>query len=265
MKHGDDRPMLLEAVREAGALALKYFRDGVKSWNKNPNDPVSEADIAIDKLLRARLIDTRPGYGWLSEESEFSAAVGDAATWVVDPIDGTRAFIAGKPEFAVSVALMSENSPVLAAIYNPATDEFFEAALGAGAFLNGKPIRASGHATLAEARLLASRRTFDRHGWLARVGRAEFEHRNSIAYRMALVADGRFDAAISLSEKSDWDIAAADLLVKEAGGRVGTADGKALIYSAPRHRHPTVIAAGPWLHDELVDLLKTRKRDGGDD
>ncbi|MEL3890572.1 3'(2'),5'-bisphosphate nucleotidase CysQ [Ferrovibrio sp. MS7] len=264
MRHLEDRPLLLDAVREAGAVALKYFRDGVKSWNKQPNDPVSEADIAIDKLLRARLVDTRPGYGWLSEESASAAAVGDAATWVVDPIDGTRAFIAAKPEFAVSVALMAEGQPVLAAIFNPATDEFFEAATGDGAKLNGKTIRASGHGTLAEARLLASRRTFDRHGWLARTGKAEFEHRNSIAYRMALVAAGRFDAALSLSEKSDWDIAAADLVVREAGGRISTADGAPLRYDAPRHRHPSVIATGPWLHDELVDLLKTRKRDGHD-
>ncbi len=264
MRHLEDRPLLLDAVREAGTLAHKYFRDGVKSWNKRPNDPVSEADLAVDKLLRARLLDSRPGYGWVSEESENSAAASDHATWVVDPIDGTRAFIAGKPEFAVSVALLSDNQPVLAAIYNPATDEFFHAALGDGAQCNGKPIRASGHATLVEARLLASRRTFDRHGWLARVGKAEFEHRNSIAYRMALVAAGRFDAAISLSEKSDWDVAAADLLVREAGGRVGTADGNALIYTDSRHRHPTVIAAGPWLHDELVDLLRTRRRDGDD-
>ncbi len=264
MPHAKDMPLLLEAVREAGTLALKFFRDGVKSWNKQPNDPVSEADLAVDNLLRERLLATRPGYGWISEESANQAASAGNATWVVDPIDGTRAFIAGKPEFAVSVALLAANRPVLAAIYNPATDEFFQAAEGAGAQLNGKPIRASGHGTLAEARLLASRRTFDRHGWLARVGRAEFEHRNSIAYRMALVADGRFDAAISLSEKSDWDVAAADLLVREAGGRVGTADGKALVYSAERHRHPTVIAAGPWLHDELVDLLRTRRRDGDD-
>ncbi len=259
-----DAELLFSAVREAGALALKYFRDGVKSWHKKPNDPVSEADLAVDTLLREKLIGARPGYGWLSEESGFLHADTAAPLWVIDPIDGTRAFIAGKPEFTICVALLRGGTPQLAAVFNPATDEFFSAIAGQGALLNGAPIRASGHAALAEARLLASKRTFDHHGWLARMGKADFAYRNSIAYRMALVAAGRFDAAISLAEKSDWDVAAADLLVREAGGRVSDADGRPLVYAGQNHRHPSVGVAGPWLHDELIDLLKTRRDNLGD-
>lgn len=252
-----DHELALAATREAGAIALKFFRSGVKSWHKKPNDPVSEADIAADTHLKERLCGARPDYGWLSEES---GAAGQTATrWIVDPIDGTRAFIDGKPEFTICVALMHDGAPVLSAIYNPASEEMFEAISGGGAKLNGKPIRASGHASLMEARFLASRRTFERHGWLARTAKADFAYRNSIAYRMALVAAGKFDAAISLTEKSDWDVAAADLLVREAGGRVTTADGAPLQYGSERHRHPSVIATGAYVFDDVVDLLKTRK------
>jgi myo-inositol-1(or 4)-monophosphatase len=153
---------------------------------------------------------------------------------------------------------MDNDRPVLGAIFNPATDEFFEAAAGAGTRLNGKAVHASGHADLNEARFLASRRTFERHGWLARTAKADFAYRNSIAYRMALVANGKFDAAISLSEKSDWDVAAADLVVTEAGGRVATAAGQPLAYGNDNHRHPSVIATGAYIFDDLVDLLKDR-------
>lgn len=253
-----DHDLLVGAVREAGAVALRYFRSGVKSWHKKPNDPVSEADIAVDTLLREKLLGARPAYGWLSEESGRQGGNGPEL-WVIDPIDGTRAFIDGKPEFTICVALLQDGQPTLAAIFNPASDEFFEAICGGGAKLNGKVIRASGHASLMEARFLASRRTFERHGWLARTAKADFAYRNSIAYRMALVACGKYDAAISLTEKSDWDIAAADLLVREAGGRVATADGEPLAYGADRHRHPSVIATGAYIFDDVVDLLKTRK------
>lgn len=253
-----DQDLLLSAVREAGAVAMKFFDGGVKSWHKKPNDPVSEADIAVDDLLRERLAGARPDYGWLSEESGRQAGTG-GDIWIVDPIDGTRAFIDHKPEFTICVALLRNERPVLAAIFNPAKDELFDAVAGGGARLNGKPIHASGHASLMEARFLASRRTFERHGWMARAAKADFAYRNSIAYRMALVAAGRFDAAISLTEKSDWDIVAADLLVQEAGGRVATADGEPLVYGIEKRRHPSVIATGAYIFDDLVDLLKTRK------
>jgi myo-inositol-1(or 4)-monophosphatase len=252
-----DHELVLAVTREAGAIALKFFRGGVKSWNKKPNDPVSEADLAVDSLLKEKLRGARPGYGWLSEES---GVEGPATTrWIVDPIDGTRAFIEGKPEFTICVALLHDGAPVLSAIYNPASEEMFDATAGGGARLNGKPIHASGHASLMEARFLASRRTFERHGWLARTAKADFAYRNSIAYRMALVAAGKFDAAISLTEKSDWDVAAADLLVREAGGRVTTAEGLPLAYASEKFRHPSVIATGAYVFDDVVDLLKTRK------
>ena len=259
MPRSADRSLLFDAVQEAGALALRHFTDGTRHWEKKPGDPVSEADLAVDRLLHARLAAMRPEYGWLSEETEDDRLrVSRRRTWVVDPIDGTRAFVKGRPEFAVCAALIEDGEPVLGAVFNPATAEFFTAEAGSGARLNGQPIHASRHCGLEHLKLLASKRTFEHHAWLKRVPAAEFHQINSIAYRMTLVAAGRFEASVSLSEKADWDIAAADLIVREAGGAVSTADGRGLHYNRPHPRHDSVIAAAPGVHGALIEILKSR-------
>jgi len=256
-----DRTLLLEAVRAAGALALSYFRTDLKQWEKTPGDPVSEADHAVNDLLEQRLRRARSGYGWLSEESaDAPERLARNRVWMVDPIDGTRAFLRHRPEFTVAVALVEAGRPVLGAVFNPATDEFFEAEAGRGARLNGAPIRISAQAGLAGARLIAGKRLFERAGWPATPEGTSFASINSIAYRMALVAAGRYDACVSLSAKSDWDIAAGELIVAEAGGRTSTALGQALTYNQATPRHPSVIAAGPALHAELMRLLAAGKR-----
>ena len=255
----DDRRVLVAAVREAGALALRHFEAGVESWEKKPGDPVTEADLAVDALLRRRLAGARPDYAWLSEESEDDLARLDRRrVWVVDPIDGTRAFVKRRPQFAVCAALVEDGRAVLGAVFNPATDEMFEASAGGGAFLNGEPIKTTNKKGLAQARLLASRRTFENREWIELAPGADFTSMNSIAYRMALVAAGRFDATVSLSPKSDWDIAAADLVVHEAGGICTSAGGGEFGYNRRSTRHASVIAAGPALHAELVALLGRR-------
>jgi myo-inositol-1(or 4)-monophosphatase len=251
-----DHALVTEAVREAGAVAMRYFRGPVAQWEKGPGDPVSEADHAVNDFLRARLGGARPDYGWLSEESEDDKArLGAERVWIVDPIDGTRAFLKGKPEFTVCVALAGGGRALAGAVYNPATDEFFEARAGAGARLNGRPLAVSAGGRGDGLRLLASRRTFEKQRWLKSLPGADFHAINSIAYRLALVAAGRFDAAISLSPKSDWDVAAAHLLVSEAGGRMTTADGAGLVYNRAQIRHPSVLAASPALHRRLVALI----------
>lgn len=252
-----DRQLLDDAVRAAGALARDYFEKGAKSWDKAHNDPVSEADLALDRLLHDRLIGARPGYGWMSEESVDNAArLGAERLWVVDPIDGTRAFIKHLPEFSVSVALVERGRPVLGAVYNPITEEYFAASAGGGATLNGATIRASGATSLLKARLLASRsRHFKHTPWEQATAGASYSYRNSIAYRMALVAAGRYEAAISLSPKSDWDIAAAYLIVAEAGGITSTREGQGFHFNQATPRHPSVIATASGVHDEVVALL----------
>lgn len=254
--------LLEEAVRAAGPIAMRYFGGEVAHWEKNPGDPVSEADHAVDEYLRLRLTGARPGYGWLSEETEDDPArLQRARVFVVDPIDGTRSFLRRLPEFTICAGMVEHGRTLAAAIFNPATDEMFTALSGGGARLNGVPIRVSDRAGLADARLLSGRRLFEREGWTG--PGTSFHSINSIAYRMALVAAGRYDACISLGWKSDWDVAAADLLVAEAGGRVSTARGERLRYNGAEPLHTSVIAAGPDLHAVVLALLAGFKRHAG--
>jgi len=261
-----DRALLEDAVREAGAIALGFFRGALQHWEKNPGDPVSEADHAVDDFLRRHLLAARPGYGWLSEETEDDPArLGRRRVFVVDPIDGTRSFIKRVPEFTICAAVVEDGRPAVGAVYNPATEEMFAATLGAGATLNGTPIRVSDRPGFAGARLLSGKRMFERAGWREPPPDAVFHTINSIAYRMALVAQGRYDGCVSLAQKSDWDIAAAELIVAEAGGRVTTARNRPFVYNAALPRHPSVVIAGPALHGTLMDFLQTVQRPYGAD
>jgi myo-inositol-1(or 4)-monophosphatase len=256
----EDFELLTAAVREAGALAMVHFKAGVKGWEKSPGNPVSEADLAVDRLLKARLADARPDYAWLSEESaDDGRRLRALKVWMVDPIDGTSAFVKQQAEFTISAALVRDGQPILAAVFNPATDEFFDARAGQGARRNGQRLQLAPAPPHKRLSLLASKRTFVRNGWLNRLPECEFHHRNSVAYRMALVAAGRFDATLSLSEKSDWDLAAADLIVREAGGRATTAAGEALRYNAPQPRHTSLLAAAPGAFEPLLALLAGRQ------
>ncbi len=253
----EDHALLVAAAREAGRLALGHFNDGVRSWTKEKDgSPVSEADLAIDRLLHDRLLAARPDYGWLSEETEDDPArLGKRRVWIVDPIDGTRAFLKQIPEFAVSAALVEDGRPIAGVVFNPATDEFFEATRGGGARLNGVPIKPSGETELARAHYLASRRTLENQDWPRPAAHIKSTWMNSIAYRMVLVGSGRYDAAFSLTRKSDWDIAAADLIVREAGGRSTTRAGENFRFNLPTASHPDVVTAAPGLHQKLLDLL----------
>ena len=258
MNAPDDHRLVVEVVREAGALASRYFGGPLKVREKGPGDPVTEADLAVDSLLHRRLGEARPDYGWLSEESEDDPArLGRAPVFIVDPIDGTRAFIKGVPDFAVCVALVHDGRPLAAAVFNPATDEFFDARLDGGARLNGEPIAASLQAGIDGARLLASARELRSGQWPEAFAGAHVSNRGSIAYKLSLVACGCYDGAVSMTAKSDWDLAAADLIVREAGGQVTTAAGAAFRYNRASIRHPSVIAAGAGLHPVLVGLLES--------
>src|SRR6201990_2238321 len=139
-----DAELLKDTVREAGALALSLFRTELKNWTKGASSPVSEADIAVNDLLEKRLRSATPDYGWVSEESaDDPSRLGKQLVWIVDPIDGTRGYLAGKEDWCVSVALVEDASPVLAGVFVPASDEFFFAMRGQGASLNDIPVRAA--------------------------------------------------------------------------------------------------------------------------
>jgi len=243
---------LRDAVQEGGALALEHYKKGVLAWRKDDDTPVTEADLAVDHLLKQRLRAAEPDYGWLSEETEDDEArLTSPRQWMVDPIDGTRAFIKGRPHFAVVGAVIEGGRPISGVIYNPATDELFEAETGGGAFLNGAPIHVSDVGEVEGCRILGAEDMFRHPAWPQKWPEMHVEQRNSIAYRGALVAAGDFDAMLVMNWKNDWDLAAADLIVHEAGGKMTTHSGQTLTYNKPDPRHRSVVAAGPALYKAL--------------
>jgi myo-inositol-1(or 4)-monophosphatase len=178
---------------------------------------------------------------------------------MVDPIDGTRAFAKGLPEFAISVALLRADAPVLGVVFNPATGECFEAERGCGAWCGGARLQVSGHDALPRARLLSSRTEMRRRNWPGLMPEATFTDLSSLAYKLALVATGRFDGLISRRTCHDWDVAAAQLLIAEAGGRLTVVDGSALVLNRPEPRHSGLVAAGADdLHRALLQRLAMR-------
>lgn len=249
----DDEALLIEAVQAAGDLAMSYFGRGLLGTTKADSTPVSEADIVANDLLHERLIGHRPSYGWFSEETtDRPERLGASRVWIVDPIDGTRAFLANKPEWTVSVALIEKEAPVLAAIYNPAKSEFFFARRGGGATLNDRRIKVTSRNAIEGSRILTSQGLLRRKIWPEPWPQIETIWANSIAYRLALISAGQADAALTLSGKWEWDLAAAALLVQEAGGRMTDAEGADLRFNQPMQRINGLVAAGPELHALLI-------------
>jgi myo-inositol-1(or 4)-monophosphatase len=254
----EDTALLVAATREAGVIARNYFHGSYKSWRKEDGNPVTEADIAVNDFLKASLLYKRPDYGWLSEESaDVPARLERERVFIVDPIDGTYGFLKGRPQFTIVAAVVAKGRPIAGAIYNPLTEEMFEATKSAGATLNQNPIHVGGRTEFDGARLLASRAFINERHWATPwPGEMTVETRASIAYRMALVAAGEFDAMVSLSEKAEWDLAAADLIVHEAGGLVTTGTGEMLAYNKPVPAQESVVCANPALHVKLLERLK---------
>jgi myo-inositol-1(or 4)-monophosphatase len=249
----DDEALLLDAVRAAGELALHHFKRGVQVANKSDNTPVTEADLAVDKLLHDRLRLARSGYGWLSEETADNSERLDARrVWIVDPIDGTRAFIAGRPDWVISAGLVEDGEPLLGVVLNPVNSQLFIARRGGGASLDGSPLTIAGRNEIEGARLIVTRGLLNRKIWASPWPETEIVWANSIAYRLALIAAGHADAAFAISGKSEWDLAAAALLVQEAGGVVTDATGAALRFNQPVSRINGFVAASPGLHAELI-------------
>ncbi|XBQ16386.1 MAG: 3'(2'),5'-bisphosphate nucleotidase CysQ [Oceanicaulis sp.] len=247
-----DRDLIAAAARDAGKLALAFRARGLKTWEKSKGDPVSDADLAADNLLKDRLLPARPGYGWLSEETaDDRSRLERPRSFVVDPIDGTRAFMKGRPEFVVSVAVIEDGEPVAAALYDPSTERLWDAARGQGARLNGLPIRHSGQKTISGARVLGDP---GRLTALRDLG-ATASTVNSAALRLALCAQGMFDAVVAERGKWDWDLAAGALIVTEAGGTISGRDGAPLKFNGDPPRQPPPVAAGPALHALLLERL----------
>jgi myo-inositol-1(or 4)-monophosphatase len=255
MKH-PDQDLIVAAARAAGRLALERREAGLKIWSKDGGSPVTDADLAVDKLLHEILTTARPDYGWLSEETvDDPERLSRRRLFCVDPIDGTAAFLKHKPWFTVCIAVVEDGLPVCGVVYAPALDELFEAVTGQGATLNGTPIRPSAAVALDDCAMLGDARMFQHPEWPRPWPAMRVESRNSIAYRMCLVADGRFDAAVALSPKNEWDLAAADLIVREAGGLATDHFGRRFAYNAPIPKAPSVICAAPALHPLILERV----------
>jgi myo-inositol-1(or 4)-monophosphatase len=250
----EDFLLLKQAVKDAGSLAFSYFRQDIEVKRKIDGTEVSEADLAVDAALKQALSGARPSYGWLSEETEDDDnRLERSFVWMVDPIDGTNAFLRHVPEWTVSAALVVNGKPVLGIVFNPATQEFFHAIRREGAFLNDAPINVSDRSNLEGALVIASGGLFKKRIWKKPWPGVESRWVNSVAYRLALVASGRADATVSLSAKFEWDLAAGVLLVQEAGGMVTDHHGHAFRFNLPLPRFPSLVAAPPRLHGKLIE------------
>jgi myo-inositol-1(or 4)-monophosphatase len=259
-----DLALLEEAVRDAGAIARRFYRGSYRKWSKDKGQPVTECDLAVDAFLAQRLRSARPNYGWLSEETEDDPKRLQAPlVFVVDPIDGTVAFLKGRPYFTICAATVRDGRPLAGAVYNPITGECFTAIAGEGARLNGKSIHVTQREQIEGCRMLGPKATFEHPDWSIAPKIAwppmHVETRNSVAYRLALVACGAFDATVALSAKHDWDLAAADVIVQEAGGRVTAHTGAVLHYNDREPVQPSVVAAGPVLHAQIIERVRDLK------
>jgi len=250
-----DAELLLGIAREAGALAMGYFRHDPKSWTKGESSVVSEADLEVDRLLRDRLTSARPDYGWLSEETvEDRTQLDRKRIFVVDPIDGTRGFLAGGREWTVSLAVVEDGQPVVATLFAPALETMFQAVAGGGATRDERPIRVSARTEIAGANLVGSRRLVRDIRERSSISLEYLGFIPSLAYRLALVAAGEADVAVARQGAYDWDLAAADLLVHEAGGRLVNLAGERPRYNRDKRRHPALVASPPALSGAMTAL-----------
>ena len=253
-----DAALLTDTVREAGALALSLFRTELKNWTKGASSPVSEADIATNDLIESRLRSATPDYGWLSEESvDDDSRLGKPLVWIVDPIDGTRAYLAGREDWCVSVALVAGATPVLAAVYAPVTDEFYFATRGQGATLNRRQVSAAAGTGLDFSRMAGPKPlvqrlspSLDEIALHPRIG--------SLALRLCRVAEGSLDVAFAGGQSRDWDLAAANLIVQEADGKMTALSGDAIEYNRREVTHGVLVAAGHDRHARIVEHFRNR-------
>lgn len=254
-----DLDLLTQAARTAGDIALRYFHGKPKVWDKADNQgPVSEADLAVNDHLRGALTGARPSYGWMSEESDplgDLSRLGTETLFIVDPIDGTRAFLAGQPGWAHALAVVRGGVPVAAVVHLPALGLTYAARAGGGATLNGTPLAASTRADPEGASALMTRASLEPALWPGGVPGLVRHFRPSLAWRLALVGEGQFDAMLTLRDAWDWDIAAAALIATEAGALVSDLRGAPLAFNSESARSPGVLAAPPLLHAALRHRL----------
>jgi len=252
-----DLALLIDAARHSGEIAKRFFNNNPDVTDKPGGaGPVTEADLAVNAMLEVELGTARPDYGWLSEETEDSAArLSTKRQFVIDPIDGTRAFIEGSRDWAHALAVIEDGVGLTAAVYLPIRDLMFAATLGGGATVNGETTQVT-QAGLDGATVLGAKPNFDARYWRGGTPPIKRAFRSSLAYRLCLVAQGRFDGMMTLHPSWEWDIAAGALIASEAGGVVSDQMGQKLIFNNPHPQVPGVVTAGPELHADLTARLE---------
>ncbi|MEP4039342.1 3'(2'),5'-bisphosphate nucleotidase CysQ [Pseudophaeobacter sp.] len=258
MPAAEDLTLLIQAAKAAGDIALMYSGPTAQRWDKpDGQGPVTEADLAVNAMLETMLPKARPDYGWLSEESEDNEArLGKDRVFIIDPIDGTRSFAEGSATWAHSLAVAERGVVTAAVIYLPQRDLLYSASKGGGAFCNGTPISVTSPGALSAAKILTAKPNLDTQHWLG--GTPPVFHRSyrpSLAYRLARVADGGYSAMLTLRRSWEWDIAAGDLLLREAGGLISDRLNKPLLFNNRVPLLDGVVAATPKTHLELFQSL----------
>jgi myo-inositol-1(or 4)-monophosphatase len=253
-----DLALLIAAARAAGPIALRYFKQNPKVWEKPGEGPVTEADFAVNDALQTHLRGARPGYGWLSEEGPDDPFRAQCEhVFMIDPIDGTRAFIAGDSSFSHSLAVVRNGEVTAAVVYLPAKSLLFAASLTDPATCNGRKLKASAFPGVEGASLLTTKPNLAPEQWLGPVPEVNRGFKASVAYRLCLVAEGAFDGLLSLRDPKHWDIAAGALIAARAGAVVTDRHGQALTYTNSTSSNAGLVAGSPGLHAGLLARLKT--------
>ena len=253
-----DLALLTDAARDAGRIALRFWRKDPQVWDKGgEHGPVTEADLAVNDMLKARLLAARPGYGWLSEEAPDDAARLSCETvFIIDPIDGTRAFIAGEETFAHSLAIAHEGRVTAGVVFLPALDRIYTASETAPPLKDGQPIAASRRDRLEGADILTTKVNMVPEKWPGGVPEITRHFRASLAYRLCLAAEGRFDGMLTLRPAWEWDIAAGSLIAEKAGAVVTDQRGESLRFNTASALADGVLALPPAPHAAAVRRLR---------
>lgn len=253
-----DVALLADAARAAGTIALQFWQNAPETWDKHDASPVTEADLAVNDMLQDRLCQARPSYGWLSEETTDTDARFDCEhIFIIDPIDGTRAFIAGEKHFSHSLAVARNGQVTAAAIYLPALDQLYTASADGPALCNGQPIHSSAKGLADNANILTPKVSLAADHWNGQPPQFQRSFRASIAYRLCLVADGSFDGILSFRDCWEWDIAAGALIAERAGAMVTDRLNQPLRFNSAKARSSGIFGAAPMLHSDLIHRMKT--------
>lgn len=246
----------INAAKLASTAIMKVYATPFEVQHKSKEQPVTEADRQANDIIQKTILTAFPDDGWLSEESiDEAKRLNKKRVWIVDPLDGTKEFIAKIPEFAISIGLSVEGRTVVGVILNPATGRLFTAEKGKGAFCDGKSIRVSAETNLTQARILSSRSETSRGEWTNYQGKFVIQESGGMAHKMSVVAEGNAEGSFSLQPKSEWDLCAGLVLIEEAGGKVTHLDGSPFLFNKQNPHEPDIVYGNRAIYQKLIKFL----------